>query len=118
VLFGGLLLGGLWFNKSLLAVVFDSVFDLNEEGWRKLTLRWAVFFLALAVLNEIVWRTQTTEFLGELQGVRRAAAHLHIRGVAVPAAAEIRDTERRITAVIPAEGKAREPGPIYPDLGM
>jgi intracellular septation protein len=62
LLFGGLLLGGLAFNKPLLAIVFDSVFDLNAEGWRKLTLRWAVFFLALAVLNEIVWRTQTTDF--------------------------------------------------------
>jgi intracellular septation protein len=61
VLFGGLLLGGLAFNKPLLAIVFDSVFDLNDEGWRKLTLRWAIFFLALAVLNEIVWRTQTTD---------------------------------------------------------
>src|SRR6185295_9603574 len=62
VLFGGLLLGGLIFNKPLLAMVFDSVFDLTEEGWRKLTLRWAIFFLALALLNEIVWRTQTTDF--------------------------------------------------------
>jgi intracellular septation protein len=62
LLFGGILLGGLIFNKSLLAVVFDSVFDLTDEGWRKLTLRWAVFFLALAVVNEIVWRTQTTDF--------------------------------------------------------
>jgi intracellular septation protein len=62
VLFGVLLLGGLWFNKSLLAVVFDSVFDLTEEGWRKLTLRWALFFLALAVLNEAIWRTQSTDF--------------------------------------------------------
>jgi intracellular septation protein len=62
VLFGGILLGGLVFNKPLLAMVFDSVFDLTDEGWRKLTLRWAVFFLALAVLNEIVWRTQTTDF--------------------------------------------------------
>jgi intracellular septation protein len=62
LLFGGVLLGGLWFNKPLLAIVFDSVFDLTEEGWRKLTLRWALFFLALAVLNEIVWRTQTTDF--------------------------------------------------------
>jgi intracellular septation protein len=61
VLFGGVLLAGLGFGKSLLGVVFDSVFHLTEEGWRKLTLRWALFFLALAVLNEIVWRTQTTD---------------------------------------------------------
>jgi intracellular septation protein len=60
-LFGGVLLAGLAFGKSLLGIVFDSVFHLTEEGWRKLTLRWALFFLALAVLNEIVWRTQTTD---------------------------------------------------------
>jgi len=60
VLFGGVLLVGLALGKSLLGIVFDSVFHLTEEGWRKLTLRWALFFLALAVLNEIVWRTQTT----------------------------------------------------------
>src|SRR5665213_1524280 len=62
VLFAGMLLGGLFFGKSLLGVVFDSMFHLTEEGWRKLTWRWAFFFLALAVLNEIVWRTQTTDF--------------------------------------------------------
>ena len=61
LLFAGVLLGGLAFNRPLLAIVFDSVFDLTEQGWRKLTLRWAVFFLALAILNEIVWRTQTTD---------------------------------------------------------
>jgi len=62
VMFAVLLFGGLWFNKPLLAIVFDSVFELTDEGWRKLTLRWATFFLALAVVNEIVWRTQTTDF--------------------------------------------------------
>lgn len=62
VLFGGVLLGGLAFGKSLLGMVFDSVFHLTPEGWRKLTLRWALFFLALAVANEIVWRTQSSDF--------------------------------------------------------
>jgi intracellular septation protein len=61
VLFGGVLLLGLAFGKSLLGLVFDSVFHLTAEGWRKLTLRWALFFLALALVNEIVWRTQTTD---------------------------------------------------------
>jgi intracellular septation protein len=61
VLFGIVLLGGLAFGKSLLGVVFDSVFHLTAEGWRKLTLRWALFFFVLAILNEIVWRTQTTD---------------------------------------------------------
>jgi len=60
-LFGGALIGGLLFNKPLLGVVFDSLFHLSEEGWRKLTLRWAVFFFALAVLNEIVWRNVSTD---------------------------------------------------------
>src|SRR4051794_8954995 len=61
VLFGGVLLGGLAFGKPLLSMVFDSVFHLTEEGWRKLTVRWALFFFALAILNEIVWHTQTTD---------------------------------------------------------
>jgi intracellular septation protein len=60
-LFGGVLLGGLAFNKPLLGVVFDSLFHITEEGWRKLTLRWAIFFLVLAVLNEVVWRNTSTD---------------------------------------------------------
>ncbi len=59
-LFGAILIGGLVFNKPLLGVVFDSMFNLTDEGWRKLTLRWAIFFLVLAVLNEIVWRNTST----------------------------------------------------------
>ena len=61
LLFGSVLLGGLVFGRPLLGVVFDSVFHLTETGWRKLTLRWALFFFALALLNEMVWRTQSTD---------------------------------------------------------
>ena len=61
-IFGAVLLGGLAFNKSLLSVLLDSALHLNEEGWRKLTFRWGLFFFALAALNEIVWRTQTDVF--------------------------------------------------------
>src|SRR5690349_15301979 len=61
VLFGGALVGGLAFGKPLLGMVFDSVFHLREEGWRKLTWRWALFFFALAILNEIVWRNFSTD---------------------------------------------------------
>lgn len=61
VLFGGILLGGLAFGKSLLGYVFDSVFDLTDEGWRILTIRWAVFFLVMAVVNEFVWRSFSTD---------------------------------------------------------
>ncbi len=61
-LFGLILLGGLYYQKPLLALVLDSMFHLDDEGWSKLTLRWALFFFVLAALNEIVWRTQTTDF--------------------------------------------------------
>jgi intracellular septation protein len=61
VLFGVVLLGGLAFKKALLGMVFDSVFNLTDEGWRKLTLRWGLFFFVLAVLNEIVWRNFSTD---------------------------------------------------------
>ena len=60
-LFGAVLLGGQLMGKQLLAIVFDQVFHLNQDGWRKLTIRWALFFFALAVLNEIIWRTQSTD---------------------------------------------------------
>ncbi|TAK46812.1 MAG: septation protein A [Xanthobacteraceae bacterium] len=60
-LFGAVLAGGLLFGRSLIAHVFDQVFSLTAAGWRQLTLRWALFFFAMAVLNEIVWRTQTTD---------------------------------------------------------
>jgi len=59
-LFGATLLGGYLFNKPLLAIVFDAMFHLTEDGWRKLTLRWAVFFFALAVGNEIARHMLTT----------------------------------------------------------
>ncbi len=60
-LFGAVLLGGLYFGKSLLGYVFDSAFKLDAEGWRILTLRWGLFFLVLAVLNEVVWRNFSTD---------------------------------------------------------
>ena len=62
LLFAAALLGGLLFGKALLSVAFDSVMNLTEEGWRKLTLRWGLFFIAMAVVNEFVWRTQTEDF--------------------------------------------------------
>ncbi len=60
-LFGAILLGGLFFGKSLLGYVFDSAFRLDAEGWRKLTLRWGLFFIFLAVVNELVWRNFSTD---------------------------------------------------------
>lgn len=62
VFFGAVLLIGLGFGRSFLAYVFDAAFALDNEGWRKLTLRWGLFFFFLAGLNELVWRTQSTDF--------------------------------------------------------
>ena len=61
-LFALVLGGGLLFGRSFIAVMFDQVFNLTPQGWRILTLRWALFFAAMAVLNEVIWRTQSTDF--------------------------------------------------------
>lgn len=60
-MFAVLLLGGLAAQKPVLALLFGPVFNLTDEGWRKLTLRWAVFFIAMAILNEFVWRNFSTD---------------------------------------------------------
>lgn len=62
-LFGVVLMGGLLFGRSLLGYVFNSAFQLDDEGWTKLTWRWGFFFLFLAVLNEVVWRGADAHFL-------------------------------------------------------
>lgn len=61
-LFAAILFSGLFFGKSLLKIVFDGTFRLTTEGWRKLTWRWAFFFVFLAILNEIIWRNFSTDF--------------------------------------------------------
>ena len=61
LLFAGALFFGILARKPMLQIMFDGALHLTAEGWRKLTWRWAFFFLALAALNEIVWRTQSTE---------------------------------------------------------
>lgn len=60
-LFGVTLLGGLLFRQSLLKYVFGDVYKLREEGWSKLTLNWGVFFLVLAVINEVLWRNFSSD---------------------------------------------------------
>jgi intracellular septation protein len=56
-LFGVILGGGLLiFKRALLKPIFGAAFSLTDEGWRKLTLRWALFFFVLAAVNEVAWR--------------------------------------------------------------
>jgi intracellular septation protein len=61
-LFAATLGGGLLFGRSFIAIMFDQMFNLTPQGWRLLTFRWALFFFAMALLNEAIWRTQSTDF--------------------------------------------------------
>jgi len=61
-LFAAILGGGLLFGRSFIAIMFDQMFNLTPKGWRILTMRWAMFFLGMAILNEFIWRTQSTDF--------------------------------------------------------
>ena len=61
LLFAGALFTGLLAGHSLLKIVFGEAFRLTDEGWRKLTIRWACFFTFLALLNEVVWRSLSTD---------------------------------------------------------
>jgi intracellular septation protein len=60
-LFAVLLAAGLLLRKPVLELLFGSAFALTEEGWRKLTFRWAAFFVAMAIVNEFVWRNFSTD---------------------------------------------------------
>ena len=60
-LFGTILVGGWLMGKSLLKFVMGEFLNLDDAGWRKLSLRWGLMFYGLAVLNEIVWRSVSTD---------------------------------------------------------
>ena len=63
ILFAAVLFFGRYFTeKPLLKVFFQNAFNLEDEGWKKLNYRWISFFLFVAMLNEIVWRTQSEVF--------------------------------------------------------
>ena len=61
ILFAVILYGGIILKKSLLKYLLGAALQLEEKGWKILTQRWIGFFIALAILNEIVWRTQSTD---------------------------------------------------------
>ena len=62
IIFAGILYGGIILKKPFLKYLLGSALKLEEDGWFILTQRWAAFFIALAVLNEIVWRTMSEDF--------------------------------------------------------
>jgi len=61
-LFSAVLFGGLLFGRPLLKPLMEAAWPMDDTGWRILTRRFACFFAAMAILNEIVWRTQSTDF--------------------------------------------------------
>ena len=61
LLFALILYGGMIVKKPLLKFLLGAAIKLEDEGWKILTQRWISFFIALAILNEIVWRTQSTD---------------------------------------------------------
>ena len=61
LLFSGILYGGIVLKKPLLRYLLGAALKLQDEGWSILTKRWIGFFIALAILNEIIWRTQSTD---------------------------------------------------------
>ncbi len=62
IIFASILLIGLKFNKLFLKMAMSKAFVLHDKTWKKLTLRWSCFFIFLALVNEAVWRTQSTDF--------------------------------------------------------
>ncbi len=62
IVFASLLLTGLKLKKLFLKMAMSTAFKLSDNIWRILTIRWSLFFIFLAFLNELVWRTQTTDF--------------------------------------------------------
>jgi len=78
-LFAAILGGGLLFGRSFIAVMFDQMFNLTPQGWRILTLRWALFFFAMAILNRNHLAQPEHRCLGGVQGVRRDPADDDLR---------------------------------------
>jgi len=63
LLFAGALFFGKYFTKKpLLKKLFQNTLNLEDQGWKKLSYRWICFFIFVAILNEIVWRTQSEVF--------------------------------------------------------
>ncbi len=61
LLLAAVLFVGLALRRPFLKIVLGTVFNLDDIGWRKLTWRWAWFFVVLAILNELVWRNLSTD---------------------------------------------------------
>tara|TARA_Y100001934_G_scaffold244018_1_gene301152 strand:+ start:9414 stop:9992 length:579 start_codon:yes stop_codon:yes gene_type:complete len=61
LLFAGVIFGGLLFGKNYVKSLLGTMVELKEEGWRQLAVRWGLFFVAMAIVNEVVWRNFSTD---------------------------------------------------------
>jgi len=61
-IFGIVLLFGYFTQRPLLKYLFDKALEMKENAWNVLTMRWGIFFIFLAVINEIIWRNFSEEF--------------------------------------------------------
>lgn len=84
VLFGGVLLFGLSSGRNFLKTMFDDALQLPDDAWRKLTKHYALFFIALAVANEIAWRWLTRD-CGISLGDEASSVNWLLRDCAAPA---------------------------------
>ena len=62
ILFGAGVIGGVLFKKNVLKLLMGEAFQLPDQAWNTLAIRWGLFFFAMAALNELIWRTQTEQF--------------------------------------------------------
>ena len=62
IIFGVAVLGGVFFKKNVIKMLMGSAFELPDDKWNVLAIRWGIFFFALAAINEVVWRHFSTEF--------------------------------------------------------
>ena len=112
VLFAAALFVGLWLNKPLLKILFDGAIQVTDEGWRKLTWRWAFFFWPRGAQRDRLAHPDDRP-LGQVQDLRLPAAHASVRGLPGAPDHEIRSqgrgSERRTLRGAEAPSSEREP---------
>ena len=116
-LFGVILGGGLLLlNRPLLKPIFGAAFQLTDEGWRKLTVRWALFFFVLAAVNEVMLARLLDRHLDRQQDVPELPADPGLRLPPDPAAQALLGRRRQSVSRDRLRSDQRQPGEIGPDI--
>ena len=118
-MFAVLLVAGLLWKKPMLELLFGPVFTLTEEGWRKLTIRWALFFAVMAVRQRARMAQRVDRRLGQLQGLRLSSADVSVRHRASAADAAPRSGAAPSRGRTPRKaGERREPRRVNAKYGV